>query len=53
VVEPPLPLRKDPVGVVTVKAAMPDPALQWLVRQVTGCVGGGVVSAGVPRTRRA
>lgn len=32
-VEPPLPLRKDGVGIVTVKAAMSDPAMQWLVEQ--------------------
>jgi DNA-binding transcriptional LysR family regulator len=38
-VEPPLQLRKDPVGVVTVKAAMSDPALQWLVQQVVGSSG--------------
>lgn len=38
-VEPPLPLRKDPVGVVTVKAAMSDPALQWLLQQVAGSAG--------------
>jgi len=38
-VEPPLPLRKDPVGVVAVKAAMSDPAIQWLVRQVVGSAG--------------
>jgi DNA-binding transcriptional LysR family regulator len=34
-VEPPLPLRKDPVGVLAVKAAMSDPAIQWLVRQIS------------------
>ncbi|MDQ2642002.1 MAG: LysR family transcriptional regulator [Pseudomonadota bacterium] len=32
-VEPPLPLRKDGVGIVTVRAAMADPAMQWLVQQ--------------------
>jgi DNA-binding transcriptional LysR family regulator len=39
-VEPPLPLRKDPVGIVTVKAATSDPALQWLVRQIAEAAGG-------------
>jgi DNA-binding transcriptional LysR family regulator len=37
-VEAPLPLRKDPVGVVAVKAAMADPAMQWLVHQITGAL---------------
>jgi DNA-binding transcriptional LysR family regulator len=35
-VEPPLKLRRDPVGVVTVKAAMSDPAILWLMRQIPG-----------------
>ena len=48
-VEPPLPLRKDPVGVVTVKAAMSDPALQWLVQQVAGSAG--TQAAAVPGRR--
>jgi DNA-binding transcriptional LysR family regulator len=37
-VEPPIPLRKDPVGVVVVKAAMSDPAIRWLLQQIVGCV---------------
>src|SRR5215207_1226307 len=38
--EPPIPLRSDTIAAVTVKAAMADPGVAWLVDRVVEAVGG-------------
>jgi DNA-binding transcriptional LysR family regulator len=50
-VEPPMPLRKDPVGVVVVKAAMSDPAIQWLLQRIVDSVAEQKVPVTRPRAR--
>lgn len=36
-VEPPVPLRSDPIELVCPSAALPDPAMAWLIEKVEQC----------------